>query len=146
CGTVYGLSGLVLSAANLLEHFHGMCWAPAVLAATVALVRGPTPRRTVLVAVLLALQVATLSGESVLQTLLVAAFLARGPSAGRAARSLLLAACLAARLCSPLLAGAWALLAGTARARGYPLEVALSWSASPVVLAESLVPRLFGDV
>jgi hypothetical protein len=146
-GTVYGLSGFLLSAANLFELFHAACWAPALVAAFVGLVRCPSPSRAALLAVLATLQVTTLSGEIVLQTALVAVGLAgAGLRAPRTMRLLLLAGVLTLLLCAPLMAGAAAFLAGTARAQGMPPSAMLVWSAPPPVLLEAVLPRFLGDV
>jgi hypothetical protein len=145
-GTVYGLGGLSLSLINLAPLHQAAAWAPWVVAAFVAASRAPSWRRLAQLALLLALQVSTLGAEIVLQTVLVGFVLSsdgwwRQPA--RMAR-LALAGALAGVVAAPALLGARALLAGTARARGFPLVDALAFSLHPVALVEAVLPRWLG--
>ena len=146
-GAAYGLGGFLLSTVNLLPLFQASAWAPWVVAAMVGAAREPSPRRTATLAVLAALQVSTLAAEIVVQTAAVGLVLLAGPALRRERRGLALAAAavLAAALAAPALLGARALVAGTARARGFPAAEALAFSLHPVVLAEAALPRLLGD-
>ena len=145
-GLFYGASGFVLSAVNLMELFHASAWAPWVVAAILRVAQAPLPRAVAALAVLAALQVATLGAEVVLQTALAAAVLMRVRPRGRALAGLVAAAVVAALLAAPALLGVWNLVAGTARAQGFSPESALGWSAGGPVLLEALLPHLFGNV
>jgi hypothetical protein len=145
-GTLFGLSGFVLSCLNLFELFHAVCWAPWVLAAYRYLVERPTPRRGAILGILGAVQLATLAGETVLQTALFALLLTPRSRVSRVWRQLLFAATLAASVAAPALLGARALLEGSRRAAGFDPEISLAWSVHPMVLLEGWLPRLFGNV
>ncbi len=148
-GAVYGLAGFPLSCVNLLQLLHGLAWAPWVLLAFRRLLEAPSPRRSAALGLVAALQLSTLSGEIALQTGLAGLFLIPGRAwseGGRRLAYLAGAGLLALLAAAPVLCGLLTLLAGSARAAGFPAERALAYSASPVVLAESVLPRLFGDV
>ncbi len=146
-GAVFGLGGFLLSTVNLLPLFHAAAWAPWVVAATVSVAREAGARRVASLAVLAALQASTLAAEIVLQTAAFGLVLVAGRELLRERRvpALAAAALLAAALCAPALLGAHALVAGTARDRGFPVAEALAFSLHPVVLAEAALPRLLGD-
>src|SRR6185295_8231881 len=74
-GAFYGLSGFLLSSANILQIFHGAAWAPWVVLAVLRVHQRADARRCALLALVLALQVSTLAVDYVLQTALVALFL-----------------------------------------------------------------------
>lgn len=145
-GSFFGASGYVLSTVNLLELLHGVAWAPWVLAALLSVFQSGTPRAVAVLAILGALQVSTLAAETVLQTAL--AGLCLMPRLSRLAdwRRLCGAAGLALLLAAPTLLGTSALLAGTRRAEGLSPGEAFAWSATPMVLAEAVIPNLFGSV
>ena len=148
-GAVYGLGGFSLSCVNLLQLLHGLAWAPWVLLAFRRLLEAPSARRTGALALAGALQLSTLSGEIALQTAAAGLFLVPKTAwagAGRRLAHLAVAVLLALLAAAPVLLGLLTLLAGSARAAGFPAEGVLAYSASPVVLAESVLPRLFGDV
>jgi hypothetical protein len=146
-GATYGLGGFLLSTVNLPPLFQAAAWAPWVLAALLGLVREPSGRRIAFLAVLAAMQVTTLGAEIVLQTALVGLALAASPRLlrGRRVVALLVAGAVAAALAMPALAGARALVAGSVRERGIPIADALAFSLHPVVLAETVLPKLLGD-
>jgi hypothetical protein len=146
-GTVYGLGGTLLSLLNLVQLFEAAAWAPWVVAAFVGLMRRPSARRAACLALLAAVQATTLGAEIVLQTVLVALVLSwsRGWLDRRRLAALFGASALAATLAAPALLGARALLADTARERGFALGEALSFSAHPVTLAEIGLPLWLGN-
>lgn len=143
-GGVFGLSGYMLGAV-LFPVFHGAAWAPLVVERFLALVAVPSPRRVAGLALVLAVQAATVGAEAVVATALFALALVPRWPGRRAAlatgRSLLLAAALAA----PLLFGMAAVLSGSARGRGFAPEVGLSYSTPWPALLEGVLPRFFGD-
>jgi len=143
-GGVFGLSGLLLGSV-LYPVFLASCWAPLAVERFLALVEAPSHRRAASMAVVLAVQATTLGAEAVVATALFA--LALVPS--RPGRRTVLATggslLLAVALAAPALAGAAAMLSGTARARGFTPEVGLSYAAPLPVLLEAAVPRFFGD-
>jgi hypothetical protein len=146
-GSVYGLSGCVLSCVNLLPLFQAAAWAPWVVAAFLALVERPCWRSAAVLALLGALQGSTLAADIVVQT--VAAGLLLAPPAfwrGRGLPQAIGAAVLAGLMLAPVGAGLVDLLAGTERGAGYSATSALQYSAGPLVLAEAGFPRFFGDV
>ncbi len=148
-GAVYGLAGFPLSCVNLLQLLHGLAWAPWVLLAFRRLVETPSPGRSAALALVGALQISTLSGEIALQTAVAGLFLiprTAWSEVGRRLGHVAGAGLLALLAAAPVLCGLLTLLTGSARAAGFPAERALAYSASPVVLAESVLPRLFGDV
>ena len=90
----------------------------------------------------------TLGAEIVLQTLLVAVVLVSSRAFwGDRARliRLALAGALAFLLAAPAVLGVRWLVSGTSRELGFNLEQALDFSLHPVVLAETILPRLLGD-
>ena len=143
-GGVFGLSGFMLGAV-LFPVFLGAAWAPLVVERFLALAAGPSPRRVASLALVLAVQAATLGAEAVVAAAIFSLALAPRLPGRRAALatggSLLLAAALAA----PLLFGTAATLRGSARGRGFAPEVGLSYSTPPPVLLEAALPRFFGD-
>ena len=148
-GAVYGLAGFPLSCGNLLQLLHGLAWAPWVLLAFRRLVEAPSTRRAAILALVGAVQLSTLAGEIALQTAIAGLFLvprAAWSDVGRRLTHVAGAGLLALFAAAPALCGLLTLLAGSARAAGFPAEHALAYSASPLVLAEAVLPRLFGDV
>jgi len=144
-GLFFGLSGYVLSAANLFELFHTTAWTPWVVAAIVSAWRSPGPRGAVRLALASAVQVSTLGAEGVLQSAFVGAALLRERPARRRLVWTAVAAALALLLAAPALTGARALVLGTHRGEGLMAREALAWSAHPVTLADTILPRFFGD-
>ena len=144
-GLFFGLSGYVLSAANLLELFHATAWTPWVVAAIVSAWRNPGPRGAVRLALAGAVQVSTLGAEAVVQSAVVGAALLRERPARRRLAWTGVAAALALLLAAPALFGARALVQGTRRGEGLTPREALAWSAHPVTLADTILPRFFGD-
>jgi hypothetical protein len=143
-GGVFGLSGLMLGSV-LYPVFLAAAWAPLAVERLLALVEAPTPRRTAALALLLGVQVTTLGAEAVVATAVVAlALLPRRPGR-RVVAATAGAVALAAALSSPALFGAAAIIAGTARGRGFAPDVALSYSAPPAVLLEAVLPRFLGE-
>ena len=143
-GGVFGLSGFMLGAV-LFPVFHGAAWAPLAVERFLALVAAPSRRRVAGLALVLAVQAATLGAEAVVATALFAVALVPRWPGRRAALatggSLLLAAALAA----PLLFGMAAVLGGSARGQGFAPEVGLSYSTPWPALLEGVLPRFFGD-
>jgi hypothetical protein len=147
-GVVYGLSGFLLSSVNLLQLLSAAAWAPWVLAALLALLEKPSARRAAALATLAAIQASTLGGDIAVQTALAVPFLVPGwRRFGAGALARLAQATLAAvLLAAPVIAGVLWLLRGTTRGHGFSAGEALSYSAHPVVLFDSVLPRFFGDV
>jgi hypothetical protein len=144
-GLFFGLSGYVLSSANLFELYHATAWAPWVAAAMVAAWRRPGPWSAAALAVVSALQVSTLGAEVVLQAALLGLVLFRERPDRRRMAWMAVAAVVALALAAPALSGARALVEGTRRAEGLASQEALAWSAHPVVLAGLVLPHFFGD-
>ncbi len=145
-GLFYGLSGYVLSSANLFELFHAAAWAPWVVAAARRLWGAPTARRVAVLALLGAAQVSTLGAETVLQTAVVSVVLLSGRPGRRRLLAVAGAAVLAALVAAPALLGARALVADTARSVGLPPEESFAFSLPPAALLDVVLPRFFGDV
>ena len=143
-GGVFGLSGLMLGSV-LYPVFLAAAWAPLAVERFLALVEGPSPRRAATLALVLAVQAATLGAEAVLQTALFALVLVPCRPGRRAAAAAVGSLLLAAALAAPALLGAAAMLGGTARGRGFAPEVGLSYSAPLPVLLEAALPRFLGD-
>lgn len=145
-GAVYGLGGTLLSLVNLAPLFEAAAWAPWVIAAFCSLVDGPTARRMACFAILAAIQVSTLGAEVVLETALAGLVIAwrRDWLRPRCLLALLGALLLAAALAAPALLGVHALVAGTARAGGFPLSDALAFSLHPLTLLEVVLPLWLG--
>ncbi|MCL4818550.1 MAG: hypothetical protein KJ067_05385 [Vicinamibacteria bacterium] len=142
-GVAFGLGGVVLSSL-LYPVFLAAAWMPWLVRAWLRLLERPTPPRAAALALLAAVQLSTFGAEVCLQTAVLAFVLQ--PPRRKAARALLLSAVLFAALAAPVLLGARAMAADTARAAGFPPTVALAYSAAPAVLAEALVPGFFGDL
>jgi catechol 2,3-dioxygenase-like lactoylglutathione lyase family enzyme len=146
-GVVYGLSGFVLSSVNLLQLLYAAAWAPWLLAAFLGVLEKPSGRRTAILAALAALQASTLGADVIVQTALAVPFLVPWRRIGEGAWvRLAQAAVAAALLAAPVIAGVLWLVQGTARGQGFTASQALGYSASPVVLLDSVLPRFFGDV
>jgi hypothetical protein len=143
-GAVFGLSGLMLGSV-LYPTFLAAAWAPFALALFLALVETPTPRRVAALALVLALQVSTLGAAAVLQTALAALVLLPSRPGRRLVLATSAAAGLAAALAAPVLLGSLSLLEGTARGRGFGVEVGLGYSAPLPVLLEAVLPRFLGN-
>jgi len=146
-GLVFGLSGLMLGSV-LYPVFLAAAWAPLAVGLVLSLVASaerPWGRAAAL-AVVLATQVSTLGIEALPQTALFALVLLPAWSGPRARLALAVSAALATLLAAPVVAGALAMLGGSARGRGFAPEAALGYSAPPAVLAEALLPRFLGDV
>jgi hypothetical protein len=145
-GLCYGLSGYFLSTVNLFELHHATAWAPWVIAAFLRLWSEPGPRRVAGLALVTALQLATLGAETVIQTALVGLVLLPSRPERRRLLAAASAALVALLLAMPALLGARSLVSGTPRAGGLSRESALAFSLHPAVLLDTLVPRAFGDV
>ena len=141
-GLFYGLSGYVLSTANLFQPFHATAWAPWVVAAGLRMWASPSPRGVAALASLAAVQVSTLGAETVLQTALVGVFLLPGRPDRRRLAAGVAAALLALLLAAPALLGTRALVEGTARAEGFSHLQSFAHSLSPVALRGQRVPPL----
>ena len=145
-GLFYGLSGYVLSTANLFQPFHATAWAPWVLAAGLRMWASPSPRGIAALASLAAVQVSTLGAETVLQTALVGLCLLQGRPDRHRLGAGVGAALLALLLSAPAILGTRALVLGTARAEGFSHLQSFAHSLSPVALLDTVFPRFFGDV
>jgi len=147
-GTVYGLSGLMLSMVTLLQSLQAAAWAPWVVGTFLGWVRQPTWPRAARLALLAALQVSTLSAEIAAQTLLAGLALAASGTQRPRRRHLVHlagAGLLALLLATPALFGAVDLVEGTRRAGAFLHWEVLALSANGPVLVEALLPRFFGS-
>jgi hypothetical protein len=142
-GVAFGLGGVMLSSL-LYPVFLAAAWMPWLVRAWLRLHEQPNPRRAATLAFLAAVQLSTFGAEVCVQTAVLAFVLQ--PPRRAAARALALSAALFAALAAPVVLGARAMTADTARAAGFPPAVALAYSAAPAVLAEALVPGFFGDL
>lgn len=145
-GLIYGLSGYLLSSSSLMQLLHAAAWAPWVIAAALRVLRAPDARGCALLGLALALQLSTVAVDIVLQTAFACLFVLPKRPSLRHVRVYAAAALLAALVAAPVLLGTSWRLQGTRRALGFDASEALSFSASPLVLLESFVPHLFGDV
>jgi hypothetical protein len=145
-GATFGASGYMLSLVNLVPLLEGASWAPWILAAFLSAFETPSLRRIAVLAVLGALQLSTLAGEIVLQTAVMCVVLMPRKPSRRVVGGLGAAAVLALLLAAPTLLGASTLLENTERSLGFARETAFAFSASHVVLLESILPRLFGNM
>jgi hypothetical protein len=148
-GSAFGLSGYVLSTANLVPLLQAAAWAPWVIGSFLAVLDRPSRRNAARLAAVSALQVTTLAAEIGAQTAVVGLVLAivrRPARPRRTVAALALAALLAAAMSAPTLAGLGGLLEGTQRARGFTPAEAFSYSVRPVALLDLALPRFFGDV
>jgi hypothetical protein len=143
-GLVFGLSGAMLGSV-LYPVFLAAAWAPLAVALALSLEEPRPWGRAAALALVVALQVSTLGVEALPQTALAVLVLTPRRPSGRAVRALLAAVFAAALLAAPVVLGSLAMLAGSARGRGFPPAVAMSYSAPPAVLLEALVPRFLGD-
>ncbi len=145
-GALYGLSGFLLSCVNLLPLFHACALAPLLALAALRLAERPTPERSGVLAIVLALQLCTLAGEIVLQTLLLTLVLWPRPTKRSAWIALAVAALLALAMLSPVLFWMADNIGDTARGHGLDRASALADAVSAPILCEALLPRFFGDV
>jgi hypothetical protein len=145
-GAVYGLSGYVLSAVNLAELLHAAAWAPWVARAMVRAWKDPGPRTAAVVALMGALQASTLAAEAVLQSAVFGLLLLRERPSLRRCAWMAAALAIALLVAAPPILGTWALVEGTARARGLPAGQGFAWSAHPLSLLDLVLPRFFGDM
>ncbi len=143
-GAALGLSGFVLGSV-LYPIFLSASWAPLAIALAVRIVRSPSWRVGAALAAVFALEVSAFGVEALPQTVLAAAVLAPRAPGRRTVAVLLGSAAATALLAAPALVGGRWLLQGTARGAGFPESVALSYSASPPVLLEAVLPRFLGD-
>lgn len=142
-GVAFGLSGVVLSSL-LYPVFLAAAWMPWVVLAWARLQARPGPRAAAALAAVAAVQLSTFGGEVCVQTALLALVLC--PPRRAAWRELALAGATFVALAIPIVLGARALMEDTARAAGFSATAALSYSAAPSVLLESLLPGFFGDL
>ncbi len=145
-GSFYACSGYVLSCGSIFPLLQAAAWAPWVIGAALLVLERPSPRRVGALALLAAVQVGSLAAEIVLQTAVAVLVLGgrwREPRRWLAACG---AGLLAAAVSAPVMAGARAMAADTARAAGFSDEVTLSWSMHPLALPALVLPRYFGDM
>ena len=145
-GVFYGLGGFVLSCANSLQLFHGVCWAPVILAALVGCLTSVSGRRVAVLAVAVAMQISTMAADVVLLTALAALVLWPRRPRWTDLPPLVAAAGLALILAAPAFLGTRWLLEETRRGRGFSADEILDFSARVPVLMEAVLPRFLGDV
>jgi hypothetical protein len=144
-GAVYALSGFALSCLNLYVFLQALALAPFVVG---LLRRAAVGGRAVAgAAAVLALSLSTMAVELVAQAVLLGAALGLALAPGRAAvRRLALALALGVGLAGLPVALTLGALRETARGAGFAPEVALANAVHPAVLAQALLPSLFGFV
>lgn len=146
-GAFYGLSGFVLSCANVLPLFHAVCMAPWIAWAVLGTAARPGLRRAVRLALLLSLLVSTLAVEMIAQILLIAGILLPWRNIRKIHMAWLTGALVASGIfTAPVLAGVFTLVEGTQRSQGFSSAVALADSLHPLALIEVFLPRFFGNV
>jgi len=145
-GAVFGLSGFVLSCVNLIPILQGAAWAPLAVLALLRLVEQPTPRRTGILALVVALQASTLAGEIVVQTAFLSLLLLPRRPERRALAALGAAGASALIVLAPLVLLLVQAVSDTQRGRGLDPALALGERASLPALLEALLPRFLGDV
>lgn len=145
-GLVYGLSGVLLSMVPLFPLYHAAALAPWVVSAILAASRRPDAARISRLGLLLALQVSTLAVEVVAQTVVLGLVVAAPLPTRRRALALLGGFVLAAAIAAPAILGTWALIADTARGRGFAVSEAFAWSLRPAALLDALLPGFFGNI
>jgi hypothetical protein len=143
-GAVYALSGFALSCLNLYVFLQALALAPFV-AGLLRRAARDGGRSVPAAAAVLAVSLSTLAVEFVFQAVLLGVALGLAASPSRAAlERLAVAVALGAGLAGlPVLLTA-SLLPETARGAGFASEVALANALHPAVLAQTLLPGLFG--
>ena len=139
----YALGGFALSCVNLYVYAQALAWAPFVIRGLGRAARGPR-REIGKAALALGLALTTTGIEVVAQATLVGLFLARPRDKGALLRTglvLLLGLGLSAAVVMPVSA----LVADSARGRGFATEVVLAHSLHPITLLQTLVAGLYGD-
>jgi hypothetical protein len=143
-GAVYALSGFALSCLNLYVFLQALALAPFV-AGLLRRAARDGGRSVPAAAAVLALSLSTLAVEFVFQAVLLGVALGLAESPRRAALGrLALAVALGAGLAGLPVALTASLLPETARGAGFAPEVALANALHPAVLAQTLLPSLFG--
>ena len=143
-GAVYALCGFTLSCLNLYVFLQALSLAPFV-AGLLRRAARDGGRAVAVAAVVLAVALSTLAVEFVFQAVLLGVALGLALSPTRVALGrLALALALGAGLAGLPIALMASLLPETARGAGFPLDVALGNAVHPAVLAQALLPNLFG--
>jgi hypothetical protein len=143
-GAVYALCGFALSCLNLYVFLQALALAP-FLAGLLRRAARDGGRAVPAAGLLLGLSLSTLAVEFVVQALLVGLALGLAVSPSRVALGrLALAAALGIGLAGLPVVLVAALLPETARGAGFAAEVAMSNALHPAVLAQALLPSLFG--
>lgn len=145
-GAFYGAGGFVLSSANSLQFFHATCWAPLVLAAFLGVIDKGRRSDLAWLGLAAAAQLSTMGADVMMQTALIGAFLLPRRPRFQDVLRLSVAGVVVLLLSAPALLGTRWALEGTRRAAGFAAEEVLTYSASPVALAEVILPRFLGDV
>jgi hypothetical protein len=145
-GALYAASGYVLACGNIFPLLQGAAWAPWVVAAGLRVLERPGRQAIAALALLGALVSGSMVAELILQAgVFIVVLGARRGERARWAR-LALAGALSLLLAAPVLAGALAMAADSAREARFTPEVALSWSLHPLELPALVLPRYFGDM
>ena len=139
----YALGGFALSCLNLYVYAQALAWAPFVIRGLGRAAQGPR-REIGKAALALSLALTTTGIEIVAQAAVMGLLLARPRDRGALGRTglvLLLGLGLGAAVVLPVSA----LVAESARGRGFPTEVVLAHSLHPITLLQTLVAGLYGD-
>jgi hypothetical protein len=142
-GLVYALGGFALSTVNLYVYAQALGWAPFVILGLVRAARG-TRRDAALGALAIAVALSTTGLEVVAQAIGAGLLLAVRRERGALVRltlALVLGGSLAAAATFPV----GALVADSARGRGFAPEVVVAHSVHPITLAQTLVAGLYAD-
>ena len=142
-GLVYAQGGFALSTVNLYVYAQALAWAPFLILCLLRAARGGR-RDTAVAALVTALALSTTGVEIVAQAIgagLLLAFSRERAALLRLGLALGLGMGLAAAVTIPL----GALLADSARGRGFATEVVVAHSVHPITWAQTLVAGLFAD-
>ncbi len=143
-GAIYALSGFTLSCLNLYIFLQALALAPFV-AGLLRRAARDGGRAIPAAAVMLAAAISTLALEFAMQAALLGVALGLAQSPGRVAlRRLCGALALGVGLAGLPIALVASLLPETTRGAGFPREIALANAVHPAVLAQTLMPSLFG--
>lgn len=139
----YALGGFALSSLNLYVYAQALAWAPFVIRGLGRAAHGRW-RDVAMAALFVGLAVTTTGIELVAQAILVGLLLARPRDRGALAR-MGLALVLGFGLSGAVVLPVSALVADSARGRGFATEVVLAHSVHPITMLQTLIAGLYGD-
>jgi hypothetical protein len=142
---VYALGGFYLSTLNLYVYLQAAAWAPLVVLGLLRSGEG-RPRWQAGAAVLVAVALSTTGAEIVAQAVAVGLVLAFAPREPRRLLRIGASLALGAGLAAPTLAIVSSLVAGSARAGGFPTDVVLAQSIDPWTLGQLVIGNWHGNL